>query len=85
MENLAFCISGGASTACAIIDSCFEGDLVDLVRPALVIASHHRVTGIERVVERLAFHTFDRLHYGSTDKFGGQGVHGIRAHFMRVK
>ncbi len=75
--NLALFISGGASTACTIIDSCFHGKLNGLVTPALVIASHDTVPGIANINKLCAWGRrfedivdLDPKLYCSTDEYG---------------
>ena len=51
MENLALFISGGGTTATAIINETIPGRKLDcLIRPALVVASNNKAKGIERVL-----------------------------------
>jgi len=50
MERLALFISGGGTTATAILNACKRcGDLDELIQPVLVIASRREISGIERV------------------------------------
>lgn len=52
MERLALFISGGGTTATAIINACKpEGELDDFIKPVLVISSRNDAKGIGRVIE----------------------------------
>lgn len=73
--NLALLISGGGSTAEAIIQACQEGaELYGLINPACIIASKPGIPGIERAIEagipEEKVHTFVRKNFDSADLFG---------------
>ncbi len=74
-KNVALLISGGGSTASAIIQACYaNGPLHGYVEPAVVIASNENVAGIEKIKRLPRMNNrvvvIDRRAHGSPESFG---------------
>lgn len=83
--NVALLISGGGTTAQAIIEASRDGKLKGLVNPSVVIASRKGAGGIEKALERgIPVEVIDRTNFSSQEAFGEKILSVLVAHSIDV-